>query len=65
MTKVDVEETPLKVGDFVWAAINDYCMMNKYEIIGETNKTVTLKQQGGISTFKLYECEKKVLKVNS
>lgn len=64
MIKVDVEGTPLKVGDFVWASVNKYNTLKKYEIVGETEKTIRLKSNCTVG-FNLHECEKKVLKANN
>lgn len=65
MTKVDVEGTPLKVGDFVWAALGKYNLMRKYEITGETPKMIYLKPLYSTHTIGLHNCEAKVLKANN
>jgi hypothetical protein len=64
MTKVDVEGTPLKIGDFVWAALGPYNQLKKYEIIGETK--VAIKVKWGNAKWEkqlLFDCNNKVLKV--
>jgi hypothetical protein len=47
MTKVDVEGTPLKIGDFVWLKCKYYDTLEKAEIVEETEQTIVVKGNSG------------------